>query len=68
MAKIIIDPDRCKGCGLCATACPKKLLCFDDKELNAKGFHPASIPEAEKCVGCGLCVTMCPDMAIRLER
>ena len=26
MAKLTIDAERCKGCGLCVANCPKKLL------------------------------------------
>jgi len=67
MAKITIDVDRCKGCGLCMDACPKKILKLSD-EINRKGYHSIMCAEPEKCVGCAACYTMCPDCVITVER
>ncbi len=61
---VSIDENACKGCLLCLTACPKKLLVVSDK-LNVKGFKPASLSDAEKCNECGMCKTICPDICIR---
>ena len=43
MVKLTIDENRCKGCGLCVRACPKKLLELAKQKLNEKGYHPAMI-------------------------
>ena len=51
MAKIIIDEAVCKGCGLCANACPLHLIDLDGGHLNSKGYHPARLARPEKCVG-----------------
>ena len=67
MAKMTVNTDVCKGCGLCITACPKKII-FLSKKLNAKGFHPATVEEMEKCIGCAFCAQMCPDVAIIVEK
>lgn len=67
MPKITVNEDICKGCGLCATACPKKIISLSDK-LNKKGYHPATVIEMEKCIGCAMCATMCPDVAIKVEK
>lgn len=67
MAKVTIDTDRCKGCGLCIDACPKKVL-GKSEHLNIKGYHAAEPKEPEKCIGCGFCYTMCPDCVITVER
>ena len=40
MAKITINDDLCKGCGLCVGACPKKILELEKSRLNSKGYHP----------------------------
>ena len=50
MNKVTFVTDRCKGCGLCVTACPRKILELDGSTLNAKGYHPARITEQEKCI------------------
>ncbi len=61
-----IDKDRCKGCGLCVTMCPKKVLEIST-ELNAKGYFPAYRARPEDCIFCAICCTMCPDVAIAIS-
>ena len=68
MAKLTFKTDRCKGCGLCVNACPKKLLALSPDKINAKGHHPAEIAEPEKCIACAFCATMCPDCIITVEK
>jgi len=63
LAKIEIDDSRCKGCGLCAVACPRKLLKLGE-ETNEAGFALAVMICQEKCVGCAFCACMCPAVAI----
>ena len=41
MAKLTIDRETCKGCGLCANVCPKHLLALS-REINAKGYPSGS--------------------------
>lgn len=62
-AHIIIDETRCKGCGLCTTACPRKLVKLNDQPTSL-GFLVARFSEPEKCTGCTLCAEICPDLAI----
>ena len=68
MAKITIRTERCKGCGLCVTACPKKILILAQDKINPKGHHPAEITDQEQCIGCAFCATMGPDVVITIER
>ena len=68
MPKVTFDTDRCKGCGLCVDACPKKILVMSEKELNAKGYHPAAITNENQCIACAFCALMCPDVVIRIEK
>ena len=68
MAKVSFNEDRCKGCGLCVTACPKGIVALEKEKINAKGYHPANVKEMEKCIGCASCALMCPDTVITVER
>ena len=68
MAKLTFRTDRCKGCGLCVSACPKGLLAIAKDKINQKGHHPAELTDPEKCVGCASCAIMCPDCIIEVER
>ena len=68
MAKVSFNEDKCKGCGLCVTACPKGIVALEKEKINAKGYHPASVKEMEKCIGCASCALMCPDTVITVER
>ena len=38
MAKLTIDAERCKGCGLCTDVCAKKIIVLDTSVLNSKGI------------------------------
>ncbi len=68
MAQVIINQDACKGCGLCTTACPKKIVHLSKDKLNVKGFHPAEVTEQDQCIGCCFCATICPDVVIRVKK
>ena len=66
MGKGIIkfDEERCKGCELCISVCPIKIIKMHDTKTNANGFHPAGIEEMDKCIACASCAMVCPDVVI----
>ena len=66
MAKLTFRTDLCKGCGLCVSVCPKKVLATD--QINKKGHHPVTAVNEDACIGCAFCATMCPDCCIKVER
>jgi 2-oxoglutarate ferredoxin oxidoreductase subunit delta len=66
--KVTFDEDRCKGCELCVTVCPVKIIKMDKSRMNAKGYHPATIYEMDKCIACANCATICPDLVITVEK
>ncbi len=70
MAKgmVVIDVDRCKGCGLCTHVCPVKILALSPDTFNAKGYHPVMVTDPEKCIGCASCATVCPDVVYTVYR
>lgn len=72
MAKIkgavVVDTERCKGCYLCAVACPLDVLAMQSKLVNNRGYHYAYTINAEKCIGCQSCALVCPDGCITVYR
>lgn len=68
MAKISIDEEICKGCGLCVLSCPKQVIEISKTVTNKKGYFVAQPVNMDKCIGCAFCATMCPDCAIEVER
>jgi 2-oxoglutarate ferredoxin oxidoreductase subunit delta len=68
MAKVTFREERCKGCKLCVSVCPKKIVQIKTDKLNLSGFHPAGVEEMEKCIGCGFCAIICPDCIITVEK
>ncbi len=63
--KIIIDTERCKGCGLCVTACPKNGIIIS-KISNKNSYFPAEAKNTD-CTGCAVCAIICPDAAIEVR-
>jgi 2-oxoglutarate ferredoxin oxidoreductase subunit delta len=63
----IIDNDRCKGCGLCVTICPKKVLEMSE-EVNSMGYFPVHQARPDDCIFCTTCCIMCPDVAITITK
>ena len=51
-----IDPDKCKGCTLCAKNCPAGAITGERKEPH--------VIDTNKCVKCGVCMTKCKFGAI----
>lgn len=70
MAKCMVkfDNEKCKGCELCISACPVKIIKLQEKELNVKGYRTAHIEEMDRCIGCGSCALMCPDGVISVYK
>ena len=56
---IIIDPKKCKGCGLCTDVCPGSLI-----GKNSDGTACMRYPK--DCWGCSSCIKECKFGAIAL--
>jgi len=64
--KIIIDTERCKGCGLCVQVCPRGGIIIS-KQSNKNGYFPAEATNTD-CTGCCLCALVCPEAIIEVYR
>ena len=64
--KIIIDTERCKGCGLCAAVCPKNSIVICEKS-NKNGYFPAQANNTD-CSGCAACAIICAEAIIEVYR
>ena len=51
-----VDEDLCIGCGICADACPMKILEIED--------DICIMTDESKCLECGTCIRECPQDAI----
>ncbi len=47
-----IDADKCKGCTICAKACPADAISGEKKEVH--------VIDQSKCIQCGMCLEKCP--------
>lgn len=67
--RVLFKQDLCKGCELCTTVCPVKIVKMADG-LNAKGYHPSTVEEKDmdKCIACAFCAMICPDCVIEVEK
>lgn len=68
MAQTNINPEICKGCGLCMSICPQGIIASNTAALSRKGYHPAMITDMTRCIGCAMCAEMCPDCAITVYK
>jgi 2-oxoglutarate ferredoxin oxidoreductase subunit delta len=55
--RVVVYPDWCKGCGICAAFCPKKVFAVGQD-------GKARVVNEEACVNCGFCEPHCPDFAV----
>jgi len=60
-SEISIKMERCKGCGICVTFCPKAVLAVDE-------LGKVQVVQGDACIGCGQCELRCPDYAIFVDR
>ena len=65
---IVVNTERCKGCELCAEACPLDLIHLADKMVNRRGYRYVEQSDAERCTGCTSCAIVCPDGCLTVYR
>lgn len=63
----VFNDERCKGCGLCTTVCPKDIIVMSNR-MNSKGYYVATVTNVDACIGCMFCARICPDCVIEIHR
>lgn len=51
---VVIDPELCKGCGICKKECPNEAIVIENKKAVVR----------ENCASCGICTRVCPVQAV----
>ena len=64
---VVVDRERCKGCGVCVASCPCKVLALSP-EVNGKGYPVAEMINPDACTGCASCAVICPDSCMTVYR
>ena len=62
----VYDPEKCKGCSLCAKICPNNAIEMVEREKDGKKVLQPQV-DYSKCCFCGLCVDVCPTGALKLS-
>jgi 2-oxoglutarate ferredoxin oxidoreductase subunit beta len=65
--EIVIDEQRCQGCGYCVEFCPLNCLEISKDKISRKGHYQPVVIKPEQCNACGACVWMCPHWAIEVK-
>ncbi len=65
-AEVVIDEERCQGCGYCVKFCPHECLVITKDRFTPEGYLLPSFVKPDKCKLCGFCAMMCPRAAIEV--
>jgi len=70
---LLLDQEKCTGCGVCAQECPVEAIDFFNEGLSNRSAISVKFPQAvplvfsidqEICIGCGFCKAVCKAKAI----
>jgi 2-oxoglutarate ferredoxin oxidoreductase subunit delta len=59
LKELNVNRNWCKGCGICVSFCPTKVLELDERDK-------VTVIRPEDCICCRMCELRCPDLAIEV--
>lgn len=59
LTEFYIEPEICKGCGLCAKNCPADAVQGEKKQPH--------VIDSSKCIKCGECINQCKLLAVKVR-
>ena len=67
--RLILDKNKCKGCGICEQICPREAIetIIQPKNQGEKAKQPLLNINEKKCNYCGMCDAICPFGALTVE-
>ncbi len=66
-SEVIVDEQRCLGCGYCVQFCPRDCLKMTKDKISRQGYYQPTLTNPGECSRCGVCVWMCPHWAIEVN-
>lgn len=61
---VAVNSQTCRGCGLCAKACPIDAIRMEE----TNGERSKAVCDSKLCLGCGVCYTVCQFGSITMQK
>ncbi len=66
--EVHLNPESCKGCGLCVLRCPMKAVRLEVSPEAKNKTGKTAVINHQLCIGCGVCSFKCPTNSLALKQ